>query len=197
MLITLTNRPQDEVQKQVSSLVIDVMPWGIRHQEKKIELLQNAIGDSVLIEFSYRDGNGARSRRTVEPMTLLFKSTAWYLFAYCRLRSDFRLFRLTRITELALTGKKFSRRPGQYQQYDNRHTDNTRMIKLKIRFSAEIQHIIEDYFEESFLRYQDNGDIIAIFEIPDTDWVLSWLLSLGDKAELIEQAEKIYYRAGL
>ncbi len=180
---------QGEVQKQISSLVIDIMPWGIRHQEEKIELLQGAIGDSFLIEFSYRDGNGARSRRTVEPMTLIFKSTAWYLFAYCRLRNDFRLFRLTRMTELTQTGKKFNRRSGQYQHYDHRCTGNTRMIKLKVRFSAEIRHTIEDYFEESFLNYQDNGDILADFEVPDNDWVLSWLLSLGDKAELIEPAE--------
>ncbi len=177
---------QDEVQKQISSLVIDVMPWGIRHQDEKIELLQGAIWDCFLIEFSYRDGNGARSRRTVEPMTLVFKSTAWYLFAYCRLRSDFRLFRLTRMAELVLSEKRFNRRPGQYQQYDSRCTDTTQMIKLKVRFSAEIRNIIEDYFEESFLRYLDGGDILAIFEIPDNDWILSWLLSLGDKAELIE-----------
>ncbi|WP_457577556.1 helix-turn-helix transcriptional regulator [Desulfomarina sp.] len=180
---------QGEVKKKSSTLLIDVMPWGIRHQEEKIETLQQAIGGNVLIHFSYRDSEGIRSRRLVEPMTLVFKSTAWYLFAYCRLRNDFRLFRLTRMTELTLRGEKFRRRPGQYRHNNSQHTGNTRMIKLTVRFSASIQHTVEDYFEESFLQYQDNGDIVATFELPETDWILSWLLGLGDKAELIEPQE--------
>jgi predicted DNA-binding transcriptional regulator YafY len=45
---------------------------------------------------------GGASRRDVEPLCLAFWGQAWTLGGWCRLRVDFRNFRLDRIGELEL-----------------------------------------------------------------------------------------------
>jgi predicted DNA-binding transcriptional regulator YafY len=52
-------------------------------------------------------------RRTVRPLALTFWSGVWTLAAWCELRDDFRIFRIDRITEFALTGQEFKPKRGQ------------------------------------------------------------------------------------
>jgi len=178
---------QEYVKNHVDQIVIDVMPWGTSSgQKKKMVLLQQAIANKRLVKFSYRDGNGTKSSRTVEPMTMIFKATAWYLFAYCTLRNDFRLFRLTRIKQLEMLTETYVRQIADYKQYDSSLSDKPQMIQLVIKFSKQIRQTAEDYFDESFLSYEKNGDIIATFELPENDWIQSYLLSLGEHAEVLK-----------
>lgn len=178
---------QEYVKNHVDQVVIDVMPWGTSGgQKKKMLMLQRAIANNRLITFSYRDGNGTKSARTVEPMTMIFKATAWYLFAYCKLRNDFRLFRLTRIKQLEILTETYIRQVADYKQYDSCIADKSEMIQLVIKFSKQIRQTAEDYFDESFLKYEKNGDIIATFELPENDWIQSYLLSLGEHAEVLK-----------
>ena len=178
---------QDFVKSHIDQIVIDVMPWGTNEgQRGKMASLQQAIANNRLVKFSYRDSDGAKSARTVEPMTLIFKATAWYLFAFCELRNDFRLFRLSRIKQLEILTKTYIRRVADYKQYDSSFPDNVKMIQLVIKFSKPIRQNAEDYFDESFLKYEKNGDIIATFELPENDWIASYLLSLGEHAEVIK-----------
>ena len=60
------------------------------------------------------------------------------------------------------------------------------MIHLVINFKKTIAQNVEDFVDESCLQYMENGDIIATFELPENDWVISWLLSLGEHAEVIK-----------
>ncbi|MFP4164099.1 MAG: WYL domain-containing protein [Chitinispirillaceae bacterium] len=56
--------------------------------------LYTATVDNRAVRFTYHAPSGNSSTRTVEPVTVLCKSFSWYLFAYCRLRNDYRLFKL-------------------------------------------------------------------------------------------------------
>ena len=179
-------KSRQDISSRLNQTVIDLMPWGleVRRKEEMIPL-RRAIHKGRLVRFSYRDAQGVSSCRTVEPMTLVFKATAWYLFGYCTLRHDFRLFRLTRISSLVTLETTFVRRQVDYDQYDQGGDEKVKMVRLVVRFSKSIQQTVEDYFAESCLDYLDNGDVLATFELMDNGWVLSYLLSLGDQAEVI------------
>ena len=178
---------QEFVKNHVEQIVIDVMPWGISGgQKRNMVALQQAIAGKWISRFSYRDSNGACSIRSVEPMTLIFKAAAWYLFAYCELRCDFRLFRLTRMNQLEILKQNYFRRSVNYKEYDSGLPEKEKMIRLVVKFSNRIRQNAEDYFDESSLKYEKNGDIIASFELPENDWVASYLLSLGEYAEVLE-----------
>lgn len=73
----------------------------------RLRTLSQAIEAKRAVDIKYTDSRGCVSYRTVEPYTLVFKSGAWYVYAMCRLRGDFRLFRLSRIRDIRITSKSF------------------------------------------------------------------------------------------
>ena len=69
--------------------------------------LQTALTNFYLTKITYQKQNDEPSTRMVEPFALLSSQGNWLLLAWCRLRKDFRLFRLDRITELQVQNEKF------------------------------------------------------------------------------------------
>ena len=55
-------------------------------------------------------GRESAVTRVVEPHRLVCKWGGWYLIAWCRLRRDFRLFKLARIERCETLGERFERR---------------------------------------------------------------------------------------
>jgi predicted DNA-binding transcriptional regulator YafY len=67
--------------------------------------VEEAMRTSGVVEISYQDRHGKASCRMVEPVAMVGSGEAWYVVAWCRLRSDHRSFRLDRITGARLTGE--------------------------------------------------------------------------------------------
>ena len=66
---------------QEEQFVIDIMPWGYRKKQKDIlKIVYGAISSKKILNFVYKNSKGEIVKRTVEPMTLLFKGYARYPF---------------------------------------------------------------------------------------------------------------------
>ncbi|MDR8412737.1 YafY family transcriptional regulator [Nonomuraea sp. 3-1Str] len=63
------------------------------------------------VRFAYRSGDGAESRRHVEPYALVTWGRRWYLLAYDCERDDWRVFRVDRVERPWPTGARFAPRP--------------------------------------------------------------------------------------
>lgn len=74
---------------------------------KYLSLVQLAITNLQLAQIVYVNGLNKASNRIIEPFALYAGDEKWILFAYCRLRNDFRAFRLDRIQTLAILDEKF------------------------------------------------------------------------------------------
>jgi predicted DNA-binding transcriptional regulator YafY len=72
--------------------------------------LAAACRDDERVTFAYEAADGAASQRRVEPHRLVPQLRRWYLVAYDLDRSDWRTFRLDRITAARGTGKHFRQR---------------------------------------------------------------------------------------
>ncbi|RYY25195.1 MAG: YafY family transcriptional regulator [Sphingomonadales bacterium] len=72
-----------------------------------IDLVEKAIAASDILRFGYKDREGAITERCVHPLGLWFWGKVWTLVAWCQTREDFRMFRLDRTRELAITGEQF------------------------------------------------------------------------------------------
>ncbi|MBI5330168.1 MAG: YafY family transcriptional regulator [Betaproteobacteria bacterium] len=70
-------------------------------------LLRRAIGESRKTAFAYTRADGQASHRTVWPLGLFFWGETWTLGAWCELRSEYRSFRLDRMTGLTLQEDRF------------------------------------------------------------------------------------------
>ena len=74
-------------------------------ERNNLDRLNAAASASALIEIEYEDVNGEATKRRVEPLGLFYWGRVWTLVGWCRLRNDFRMFRVDRIVSLDLTGE--------------------------------------------------------------------------------------------
>ncbi|MGN6789596.1 MAG: helix-turn-helix transcriptional regulator [Rhodanobacteraceae bacterium] len=72
-----------------------------------LDTLHEAIAARWVLRMEYRDADGATSKREIEPLCLACWGAVWTLGAWCRMRSDFRNFRLDRMQFVA-TGEVFA-----------------------------------------------------------------------------------------
>ncbi len=69
--------------------------------------IRKAIHDSRYLTLHYQRADGENSMRTLRPLGLVYWGQKWTLIAWCKLRQDYREFRLDRIKNLSVTGEKF------------------------------------------------------------------------------------------
>lgn len=87
---------------------VDFSSWGyFENDENYFSKIKKAIVEKYVITFMYSSSKGEKILRTVLPLKLVFKGAAWYLYGYCRLREDYRFFKIRRISELSLSEEIF------------------------------------------------------------------------------------------
>jgi predicted DNA-binding transcriptional regulator YafY len=80
--------------------------------------LQLALTNFNLVKMEYESVETDQvTSRMVEPFALLSTQGNWLLLAWCRLRKDFRLFRLDRIKNLHIRDEKFEPHKMTLQEY--------------------------------------------------------------------------------
>jgi predicted DNA-binding transcriptional regulator YafY len=76
----------------------------------QLTVLAGAAAADERVRFTYRDNDGATTRRLAEPHRLVAVGRRWYLLAYDNDRNDWRTFRIDRITQAATIGIRVAAR---------------------------------------------------------------------------------------
>jgi predicted DNA-binding transcriptional regulator YafY len=153
-----------------------------------LALMQDAVVHRRVLKMEYSaNSNDEITKRSVEPMALLYYSNHWHLIAYCRLRQDYRDFRTDRIISIQPADEKFFSREGfsikQYLQDANK-IENPQEVRIKFK-PAVARRVRGRYFwEVSEERTEDNGAIIT-FIVPTLEVLVDWLLSFGTEIEIL------------
>lgn len=93
-------------------LYVDPTAWrGAGEDLAMLPAVQDAVSRDRKLVIRYRKPDGKRSERTVDPLGLVAKGSAWYLFAGTR--KGFRTFRVSRIEETKLLDQA-SERPADF-----------------------------------------------------------------------------------
>jgi len=79
--------------------------------------LQFALTNLCLTKIEYTNEAKATSNRFIEPFALVSTLENWLLIAWCRMRKEFRFFRLDRIKKLEILVEKFPRHEMTLQEY--------------------------------------------------------------------------------
>ena len=175
-----------------AQMLIDLSSWYKDSLAPKIEEIQSAIRQHRTIRFAYFSPKG-ESVRTVEPYYLLFRWSAWYVWGWCHTRQDFRLFKLNRMTDLA-AGESFSPRPAPLPDLEPERVFPAK-YRVTVRFDPSCRwRLVEEYGPDSFTTDPD-GWLRFTGGFPDADSALSWVLTFGDKAELL-QPDQLRRRLG-
>ncbi len=75
-----------------------------------LQLLRQAIAELRVVHFEYVSAHHARTVRDLEPIRMYFKYGAWYVYGYCRVRQDYREFRLSRMLNTVQQEQHFTMR---------------------------------------------------------------------------------------
>lgn len=105
----MPGRDSDSDQTGDQSVLIDLSSWYKDSLAPQIELIRSAIDGCRELQFLYYAPKG-ESWRIIEPYYLIFRWSSWYVWGWCGLRKDFRLFKLNRMEELRLSENTFAGR---------------------------------------------------------------------------------------
>lgn len=166
------------------SILIDLSSWYKDSLSPKIELIQNAIEERRVIGFHYYAPNGD-SIREIEPYFLIFKWSSWYVWGWCKLREDYRMFKLTRMDKIVLTEEKAVDREVPMPDLSTEKLFPGG-IKVKAVFDPSMKwHLIEEFGPDSF-RVQSDGTLLFEQEYTDKENLIIWMLTCKDKVTVIE-----------
>jgi predicted DNA-binding transcriptional regulator YafY len=178
-----------------SDYVIDMSSWFADSMvHKKISALHRGICERrcVLLEYISRDH---RSIRTVEPHKLVFKQSYWYLYAFCRKRAAFRLFKISRIVSYEILEDHFQLRPITAIKFDNSYgaelytsENQADLFEVVLEYDPmdefELTNKIDAVFFHRPMEGQTAGGQIR-FQVSNLKWAADLVLGLLDKVRVI------------
>src|ERR1035437_5230330 len=137
---------------------------GNRNIQRYLEIIKTALKESKLLSFEYADRYGNKTARTAEPYQLVLKSSHWYLQGYCHITNDFRLFKISRMSNLQIQEKSFTPRDYQKPQLDFADILETMQKDINIRIHKSVMDRVLDYC--MYERCSPDGDEHYIVHFP-------------------------------
>ncbi|MCP2167386.1 helix-turn-helix transcriptional regulator [Goodfellowiella coeruleoviolacea] len=113
-LVKLDQVLPSRLRHQVSTLSSAVVATPVRGRTVEpatLTAIASAVREHHRLRFDYRAHSGSQTRRDVEPYRVVHSGRRWYLFAWDIDRSDWRTFRIDRVSLRVPTGPRFTPRP--------------------------------------------------------------------------------------
>lgn len=166
---------------------VDFSNWSNAESEKEtFNNLKSAILTKKVVKFDYSSGKGENISREVCPLKLYFKGQSWYMYGYCRMRNDYRFFKLRRIKGLCTSKESFDiKAPKNIIKEDNIFNDE--FVTLKMRIYSKMAYRVYDEFE--YFKKLDDGSFIVTTKHPKGEWLFNYISSFGEECEVLEPQE--------
>ena len=184
------------------NILVDSGTWGDAYDfSDKLKVFEEATEKRQCLDLAYIDREGAESRRVIEPHLLVYKQNIWYIYAWCRNRNDFRLFKIARVRSARITGEIFERREIDRDRLPLKFNfENAELVDLKISVEKKALPDVEEWLGIGNIRRAGDA-LIAEASLPAGEVLYSKLMSFGDgirvlapetiAAEMRERAEKL------
>jgi predicted DNA-binding transcriptional regulator YafY len=185
---------RDLVDAKANRIVVDPSPWGSEKPEVKelmhemVETIKKAIDNSNIVEFSYSDTNGNKTKRKAEPYSLILKGRNWYLNGWCLTREDFRLFKLSRVKNLTVSAERFTPREmplSNDRDLSEEWQKSGKTVTLELVFDKEVETAAEEWLAGD-CRRNEAGKLVATVTLPETGWLYGSILSFGPYVEVLD-----------
>jgi predicted DNA-binding transcriptional regulator YafY len=155
-----------------------------------LKIIEKAIYSETPLQIQYTNAEGLISKRIVEPLALSYQWYAWYLFAYCTEKRDYRLFKLPRISECKPLDGFFSKKHKNVETFMNRQSpDKRKWFHMKLLCKKEIRQQALEYLSSSIIEQRKNGDFVIDNYMPFERMWFSLLLGFGNRVEVLEPEE--------
>ena len=164
---------------------VDFSQWGSDEKEK-FNILKTAILSKSNVSFDYFSSYGEKTLRTVEPLKLVFKGQGWYLYGFCRLKCEFRIFKITRIKTLNLLDEPFTRDIPIDIWSEGEKSYENKMITVILKIDERMAYRLYDEFNQDNIKKNPDRSFTVTVTFPESDWIYGYVMSYGEYAEVIE-----------
>ncbi|MBW8685728.1 helix-turn-helix transcriptional regulator [Chitinophaga rhizophila] len=169
-------------------------PVGDEFPNRFLSDIQHALGKQLIMELDYFAlHNETLTKRSVEPIGIIYMSGYWHLIAWCRLRHGYRDFRMDRIKNVAVSADPYDKtRHITLKEYTDRYGDyESKAHVVKIRFPKAFGRRIGDQkFYYGLVEEQTVGECLEMtFLAPCLEWFGRWLLLWGAAPEIVTPVE--------
>ena len=171
---------------KIGWIEVDFSRWGSEKSEKMaFGLIKEAIMQHEVLSFDYTSSYGETLRRTVNPLRLVFKNNAWYLQAYCRLKEDYRTFKINRALHLNTEDERFSPEDFEVPPIDIQSYNHFETLPFTLEFSREAAYRAYDDFNAGQITRKEDGSILVKAEMVYEPGIFDYFLSLGKGVKII------------
>ncbi len=169
------------------TVLIDLSSWYKDSLAPKIELIHMAVERSKEIKFLYYSPKG-ESIRCIEPYYLIFRWSNWYVWGFCKLKKEFRLFKLNRMDKTRMTEQGFVKRRVPMPDLDNEKIFPG-VIKVKALFEKACKWRLVEEFGTGCFQETEDGKLLFQADYTSKEELLTWLFTFRDQVELLEPKE--------
>ncbi|TSJ98844.1 MULTISPECIES: helix-turn-helix transcriptional regulator [Gilliamella] len=183
----LTQQELNDLGNELNQLAVDLSPWFLKqNNNNKIAIIKVALSQQLLLSFDYVKIKHDTISRLIEPYQLLFKEKEWYLQAFCLNRNDFRLFKLSKMSNVRKTDINFTKRsiPDMVSLF--KRDMKTKVFKIKLLIDSSILERILDYCDEKDINPFDDNKYLVDFDFIEDDYSYGILMSFGHQCLCLE-----------
>lgn len=155
--------------------------------------IQQAVATQKVIAMDYFTyHNSTVNRREAEPIGIFHISNSWHLIAFCRLRKDYRDFRIDRIKSLQILDISYDKTIHiSLRDYLDKNHNPERAFEVKVRFSQGVARYIEDRkYYLGFVEEKPAGNQVEMtFVTSSLEYFGHWLMMYGNEVQIVAPAE--------
>ncbi len=162
------------------NILVDSGAWGSGRQfSEKLARIERAVNEREALEIDYVDRAGNHTHRVILPHLLVYKQRLWYVYAHCRLRGTFRLFKAGRMRTIIGTGETFERIPFSREDVPlSFWTDDEKTVEARFALERDAVPFAEEWLGVEAV-YEKDGKKYAEAILPDDESLLGKILSAG------------------
>lgn len=164
--------------------------------QKKFEKLKRAINEKHRIIINYYSMSSDQTKkRKVSPYNIFFNNGAPYLYAFCHLRAEERIFRIDRIKKLELSSERFEV-PKDFSLAEElknawRVEQGKKEMNLEVKFTGRAARFVPEYHwsDKQEIEQIDESEIIFKLKTSSREEIKKWILGYGAEAEVLGPQE--------
>ena len=168
-------------------IFIELTPSG--REKQTIDKLEQCIKNEGVMRIGYSDINGCTTERDCEPLALVFIWHSWYTYTFCRLRGDFRLFKVSRILASENINEKRLSPPVDLDSHPWTKDWESKPFEKIVFTAGKIARVkIEEFFDRDAIDIIDSDTLRVTTQFPVDEWVISFIMGLPGSIQVLEPA---------
>ena len=153
-----------------------------------IQTLLNAIAQKNILTLDYfANHSQEQTKRDIEPIGIFFKDGYWHLIAFCRMRNDYRDFRIDRISKISITSRHFDSKHPTLKAYIDKTAKEQELELVIIRVDKPMcGHLDYQKYYSGFISEKSVGNQMEMtFLTNSLEGFARWYMMFGDRAEIV------------